>query len=380
MSHKMRLHLARIFLRWHQRRWPVRPLSELRPAAIKRLLVINATALGDLLFSTPAIQGLSECFPDRQLDLLLQPGLLPLMAPDSRIYRCWGYPTGGLGLWRLARELRQQQYDLVVILHGNDPEATLLARLTRAPFVIGSAHSPLRFAYSAAVSRQGLGEHAIARRLNLVRPLGVKVTERQMKIVVPDEVRQQARAAISRYFQGWPSPLVALHPGGSDAYKRWPLERFGELAAWLSRTHGARFLIIGSAAERELGESLAQQAGVPALVTGGRFDLLMVAGLLSHCNLLVGNDSGPFHLGLALRIPSIGLLGADAPQRVGPYEAPWGQAIFKEEACPRDPCLTKSCPRTLCLAAIEVEDVKNLVQEWWEPAFWTQPEPGVRHA
>lgn len=369
VGYNLRLGLATLWLRWRQRRRPVRPWQEWRPEAVHRVLLINSTALGDLLFSTPAIRGLAERFPAWQVDILVQSGLRPLMAADPHLHRCWGYPRSMAGFWRLARDLQDQPYDLVIILHGNDPEATLLARWTGAPFLIGSAHSTLRFAYSLAVPRQGLSEHAIERRLNFVRPLGVEVQAKQMAICLPPEVRQRAATLLTEHFGQPPQLLMALHPGGSDAYKRWPGARFVQLGRWLHQTYDANLLIIGSAGERDLGEALASQAGAPALVTGGRFDLLTVAGLLSHCGLLVGNDSGPYHLGLALGVPSLGLFGADAPERVGPYQAPWGQAIFQPAACPRNPCITRRCPRPLCLEAISTEDVCRLIQQWWEPHF-----------
>ncbi|MGQ9920442.1 MAG: glycosyltransferase family 9 protein [Desulfobacca sp.] len=371
MWRKLRLQLATSWLRWRQRRQPGRSWNEWRPEAVQRVLLLNATALGDFLFSTPAIQGLVERFPTWQVDILVQPGLLPLIAVTPGLHQGWACPKGSLRLWRLARELRAQQYDLVIILHGNDPEATLLAVLTGAPYIIGSAHSALSFVYAAAVPRQGLSEHAIERRLNLVRPLGVEVAAKQMAISLPNAVRQRAAALLREHFGSQPPLLLALHPGGSDAYKRWPAARFAELARWLTAVYGARLLIIGSADERLLGEQIAAQAEAPALVTGGRFDLLTVAGLLSHCQLLVGNDSGPLHLGLALQVPSIGLLGADAPERVGPYQAPWGQAIYQAAACPRNPCLTKRCPRSLCLEAIQTAEVYHLIRQWWAPNFLT---------
>ncbi len=369
MSRNLRLQLATRWLRWRQGRQPVRAWSQWRPEAGQRVLLINSTALGDLLFSTPAIRGLAEHFPDWQIDILVQPGLLSLVAADPCLHRCWAYPAGLLGWWRLARALQAQKYDVVIILHGNDPEATLLAHSTGAPFILGSAHSPLHFAYSWAVPRHSLAEHAIERRLNFVRRLGVEVQEKQMAVFLPAEVRERAAGLLVEHCGGLPQVLIALHPGGSDAYKRWPAQRFGELARWLVRAYDAQFLILGTSRERSLGEEVAQMAGAPALVTAGNFDLLTAAGLLSHCHLLVGNDSGPFHLGLALKVPSLGLFGADAPERVGPYQVPWGRAIFKAEACPRDPCVTRKCPRPVCLEAIQTEEVCGLLQEWWEPNF-----------
>ena len=70
-------------------------------------------------------------------------------------------------------------------------------------------------------------------------------------------------------------------------------------------------------------------------MTGGRFPLRTVAALLSHCRLLVANDSGPLHLGLALEVPTIALMGADHPRRVGPYGVEWGVASINGRKCAR---------------------------------------------
>ena len=95
-----------------------------------------------------------------------------------------------------------------------------------------------------------------------------------------------------------------------------------------------------------------------------------MAALLSHCRLLVANDSGPLHMGLALKVPAIALLGADDPRRVGPYGVDWGAALHKrEEVCDLEPCRLKKCPRTLCLEAISVAEVSETITTWWEPRF-----------
>ena len=106
-------------------------------------------------------------------------------------------------------------------------------------------------------------------------------------------------------------------------------------------------------------------------MTGGRFPLLTVAALLRHCRLLVANDSGPLHLGLALRVPSIALIGADHPARVGPHQVEWGVSLHRRPGvCTLEPCLLRKCPDNRCLSAIEVSAVVKLIKEWWEPRFF----------
>ena len=83
----------------------------------------------------------------------------------------------------------------------------------------------------------------------------------------------------------------------------------------------------------------------------------------------MANDSGPLHMGLALGVPTIGLLGADDPRRVGPYGVDWGVALHKrDEVCDREPCLLKKCPENFCMEAIAVAEVVELIETWWKPS------------
>ena len=152
MWHKFLLSFSRQYLRRRVRRRPPRPLTELDPAKVRRVLLISATALGDTLFSTPAIRALKERFPAWELEVLGHRVFGTLLAHNPYVARLWAYPGRNRRLLRLVRELRGRHYDLVIILHGNDPEATLVAHLTGGPFIIGSAGSPLAF----ALFRRGL--------------------------------------------------------------------------------------------------------------------------------------------------------------------------------------------------------------------------------
>ncbi len=338
--------------------------------------MISNTALGDTLFSTPAIRALKERYPAWELEVLAHRVFGALLSHNPHVAKIWIYPGRNRRLLTLARKLRQRSFDLAIILHGNDPEATLLAYLSGAHYIIGSARSPLAFAYSAAVAFPNPEEHAIERRLDYVRLLGADTTDKRMDLFLPPDETEHSEGILIKRFGQVPPLLMALHPTGSDPYKWWPAASFIELGNFLSESYQAPLLIISGANDREQAEAIAAQIAGPTLVTGGRYPLLTVAALLSHARLLVANDSGPLHMGLALGVPTIGLLGADDPRRVGPYAVDWGVALHKrEEICDREPCLLKKCPENRCLTAIAVSEVIKLIKEWWEPRY---QRPGAR--
>lgn len=368
--HKVLMQLARLYLARRVRRRPIRPLSDLDLGGVRRVLLISATALGDTLFSTPAVRALKERFPAWELEVLAHRLFGALLAHNPHVARIYPYPGRNRRFLTLAWDLRRRAYDLVVILHGNDPEATLLAHLTGSPYIIGSAKSPLAFAYSATVSPADPFEHAIERRLNYVRLVGADTNDKRMDLWLPPGETDRAAAILTENFGALPPLLMAFHPTGSDPYKWWPAASFAELGNFLYETYQAPLLIISGAGDREQAEAIAAQLAGPSLVTGGRFPLLTVAALVSHCRFLVANDSGPLHMGLALRVPTLALLGADDPRRVGPYGVDWGVALHKREAvCDREPCLLKKCPRNLCMEAIGVSEVVEMIKTWWEPQW-----------
>jgi len=361
---------AREYLRRQVQKRPPLPLERFDPQGAQRALLINSTALGDLLFSTPAIRALKETYPDWHLDLLVNPAYAALAAHNPHLERLIPFPGRSWRLWGLMRELKRGQYDLVIILHGNDPEATLLAWAAGSPHLIGSAASPLSFAYAARVARTDPFEHAIERRLNFVRLLGADTADKSMQLLLPPGEPERAAELLSRHFGKKPSLLVAFHPTGSGSYKWWPRESFAALGDYLHKAYGASFLIISGRRDRPEAEALAARLRGPSLVTGGRLPLPTVAALLSHGRLLVANDSGPLHLALALGVPSIALMGADHPRRVGPYQVDWGAFLYrKEEVCPQEHCLNQRCADNRCLQAIKVVEVIDLLRSWWEPRY-----------
>lgn len=360
---------ARRYLKRQVRRRAPQPLNGLDLSRVRRVLLLNFTALGDLLFSTPAIRALKETYPNWRLDLLVKPQFISLMENNPHIYRLWQYPGRGMGLLRLKEELGRENFDLAIILHGNDPEASVLARAA-SPFIIGSGKSPLSFAYSAAVAQADPFRHAIEHRLDFVRLVGADTADKRMELFLPTTAQAEADVLLSRHFGASAVRLMALHPTGSGAYKWWPQENFITLGRYLYDRYEAPLLIISGRQDRPAAEALAARLPGPSLVTGGRHPLATVAALLRRARLLVANDSGPLHLALALQVPSIALIGADHPARIGPYRVDWGACLYrKDEACREERCLNQRCPDNRCMQAIEPAEVVRVIETWWEPGF-----------
>ncbi len=169
---------------------------------------------------------------------------------------------------------------------------------------------------------------------------------------------------------GAPSRIVGLFPGSNAPARRWPWDRFTAVGCALAH-RGARVVVMGGAAERELTGRTSE--GIPKAVdTGGATDLLGLASLLSACDLVITNDTGPMHLAGALGTPTVTLWGPSDPAEVCPVGA--HDVRITGEALPCKPCFKNECPRrgagTLlpeaheeCMQLIGVDEVVQTAME-----------------
>lgn len=166
-----------------------------------------------------------------------------------------------------------------------------------------------------------------------------------------------------------PEPLIALFPGANAPARRWPAERFGEAARALVAA-GRRVVVLGGPAERDLTSRVAS-AEVGALDLGGETDLVDLAAILSLCDLVVTNDTGPMHLAGAVGTPTVSLWGSSDPTEVA--QAGSADTRVSGAALPCAPCRRNHChrrgrgtvlndARVECMRLIDVKDVVDAAE------------------
>ena len=169
-----------------------------------------------------------------------------------------------------------------------------------------------------------------------------------------------------------PGPLIAIHPG-AGWYSRariWPVENFAAVARGLIESHGAAVIVLGGPDEQESATALKELVDGEAdegrvLNLAGRTSIHETAALLEHCDLFLGNDSGPMHIASAVRTPVVAVFGPSNIRAWEPY-TPRGEAkrhvivsrdlpcmpcfyrkhsLGLREGCGPRPCLTGLVPR-----------------------------------
>ncbi len=253
------------------------------------ILALRALGVGDLATGVPALRGLRSAFPDEELVLAAPTWLRPLIDLIGGIDRV--LPTDGLEppAWT-------DRPDLAVNLHGRGPQSHRLLRQAgaRRLWAFGTGSGPV----------WDDDEHEVARWCRLLRWYGVATDPADLSLAAPP-------VAV-------PDGLTVVHPGAKSPSRRWPPDRFAEVARRLSRA-GHKVVVTGSAAERDVAATVGERAGLSAdAVLAGSTGLDELAGLVARARLLISGDTGIAHLATAYGTPSVVLFGPMPPSRWGP--------------------------------------------------------------
>ena len=320
----------------------------------RRILVVKLSSLGDTLHALPAAAELATRL-DARLDWAVQPEFAPLVERFACVDRVFRVPRPArVRAWLAAvRALRRAgPWDLVVDFQGLLKSA-LVARAAPAPRRIGPsfAREGAALFYAERAGRRDKNRHAIDECFDVLRHLSLPVPAEPR---FPLDLPPPPPAALEPpALAGLAGPHVAVAPFSRWPSKNWPPERFAEAIRLLVRGRAARVPLLGGPADRAGAAAIAEAAGVPAANHCGAFSLVDSAALLSRCEALLTNDSGPMHLAAALGVRCVALFGPTSAERTGPY-GPRHAVLRAAPECPRAPCRRRLCPlgSGACLASI----------------------------
>lgn len=257
---------------------------------MNRIVVLRALGLGDLLTAVPALRALRTTYPSARIRLAGPAALAPLALLTGAVDEV----VDTAALSPLDDALASA--DLAVNLHGRGPQSTQLLAATRP-------HRLVAFGLDGRVWRAT--EHEARRWCRLLTESGIPADPGDLDLPRPP-VGSAAPGA------------VVLHPGAASASRRWPVERWAEVARVLAGD-GRHVVISGGPSETELAAEVVRRARLPPEASlAGRTGVLALAALVADASLLIAGDTGVAHLATAYRTPSVLLFGPTPPALWGP--------------------------------------------------------------
>ena len=327
----------------------------LSPVTAVKILILKPSSLGDVIQALPVLRLLKLYFCNAEIYWWIDSALAPLLENDPDLAgivrferRRWASPRHWPEMLRSIRWMREQHFDLVIDLQCL-ARSGAFAWLAKGEFLVGldEAREGARGYYDVAVRRASFHTHAADWYLSVLPPLGVPVHNKftwlpERPAVAAEVKRKWPAAFVSNPQSAIRNPqLIALQPGARWQTKRWPLEHFaGLVRQLLEKFPGARFIILGDAGDRPLGENISLAAPERCVNLCGQTSLPEMVEWLRLCDLMITNDTGPMHAAAALGKPLIALFGPTEPRRTGPYGQLENVLRIK---LPCSPCFKSDC-------------------------------------
>ncbi len=339
--------------------------------AARNILCIRLDNLGDVLMTTPALRALKAARPERKLTLLGSAsgvdaaGFLPDVDEAIRYDAPWSkHPEAPRAADFLAMrdKLASRAYDAAVVftVYSQNPmPAAMLAYLAEIPLRLAYCRENPYHLLTDWVPETEPAEgvrHEAQRQLDLVAAVGTPAADTRMQFDVPFEARDSIDALLEDAGAG-SERIVVLHPGATAASRRYPADRYAEIAAQLIERCECRIFVTGSADERALTRAVCSIGSATGRIhdLGGELALGELGALIQRADLLISNNTGPVHLASAVGTPVVDLYALTNPQHT-PWQVP-NRVLYKDVPCKY--CYKSICPlgHNECLRGVSVDEV-----------------------
>jgi ADP-heptose:LPS heptosyltransferase len=279
---------------------------------IQRILVIKLSALGDFVLALAAMKKIRQAHPKAHITLLTTPPFeaLAKASPYFNAVFTDGRPEGFAQWMTLRRRLRAANFTRVYDLQTSNHTNRIFQLLRPNP----PAWSGIAFGCSLPHKNPLRNQmHTLERQADQLMYAGIwpdAPTEAgtapgpDLSWVLRAEGARPPAAGVTA------KPYAMFVPGGSAhrPEKRWPVEKYGELARILY-ARGLDIVVIGGPQETALAQAIQRQAPRTRDLTG-RTDFASIAVLGAKAALAVGNDTGPLHLAAAAGAPTVVLFSS----------------------------------------------------------------------
>jgi heptosyltransferase-1 len=299
-------------------------------SASLKILIIRLSSLGDILHTLPAFAGLRASFPDARIDWLVAGQykfllsavrgidtihILGTTPPYSRSRNRYARRQA----WNTIREMRGRHYDVSIDFQG-------LLKTAFLGFASGSKkrlgfsrdlvrEPPAHWFYHRTLEKPQKQVHVLTLNQMLAGLAGAQSTPASCEF----DVNEEDRRAVDLLLSGNRlNDFIVINPGGGWNTKRWSPERYGILAKRIQKELGLPVVVTTGPGEDTFYRTIAAECGKLAPFHFP-VSFLQLIPLLQKTRLLIGGDTGPFHLACALGTPTVGIFGPTNPIRNGPW-------------------------------------------------------------
>lgn len=331
-----------------------------------RILIIRTDRIGDVLLSTPVIKAVRGNYPYAYVAMMVAPSARDIVDGNPYLDEVIIYDKDGIHKsWfsslKFTFNLKKKNFDLAIVLHPTN-RVHIITFLAGIPERVGY-NKKFGFLLTRIVSdEKRFGKkHESEYALDMIRTLGMEIKDKSFFMPIKKESEEYIERLLQDDGVTGKDRLLAIHPGASCPSKRWPLERFAQVADRLIKDCKLKVIIISSPNPEQVGiaQRVTQLMLNKPIDLSGKTTVSQLASLLKRCTLFISNDSGPVHIASCVGTPVVDIFGRNEPGLSPTRWGPLGKddvVLHKEVGCIE--CLAHNCQKDFaCLKAITADEV-----------------------
>jgi len=311
----------------------------------KQALFIRFGGMGDILLATPSLRAVHQAFPGIQIDFIVGGGMTDVLADHPLVRRVITFDKRGVDsrvdhfvpfLYGLSRT----KYDVVVNLHPS-AKSVLMTAASRAKTTVSFNKDVTIDPATGSVT------HAIDDFAKQLTALGIGgIQDRYLDFYVDPAAKKRVVGLVDARGRR----VLVINAAASRPINRWPTDRFKALACHFAEQEDVLVVLTGAPRSFHTVFDDIDEISLASEITAVHPNILNLAGqltvrelgaLLAECDAFLTCDTGPMHVGSAVRAPMVVLSGAADPERTGPINPE--ATVLIDRSLPCVPCRQRTC-------------------------------------
>lgn len=350
----------------------------------RNILVIKFFGMGTILLASPALRALKGKYPNSRITILTLSrnreicGLLPSI---DRVLclELNNMLSFMISFTKTMFIVRKEGYDVVFNLEFTtyfSALVTLLVTLMNKRIISIGFQSPIKWRNKAHDINVSFDHSRHITKIfgKVVKSIGVDDFEPSFESEKAFLLERMDKEYVERLFcdnevlaKADQIVCVNINAGDLCAHRKWPRGYFASVVSELVDRQGIAVVLIGGNNDmRYVSEFRGLiKPSCKIVDVSGETNIKKLIAILSKCDLLITNDSGPLHLAQSIEVPTISFFGPETPYLYGPIDTTRHFVFYTDLHC--SPCLNiynskfTYCKNNICLKLITPEMVLKII-------------------